>query len=56
MYFLYSSKVVAPIQLSSPRASIGFIKLPASIEPSVLPAPTIVCISSINNIILPSAL
>ncbi len=28
--------------------------LPASMEPSVLPAPTMVCSSSINNIILPS--
>jgi len=55
IYFLYSSNVVAPIQFNSPRASIGLIKLPASIEPSVLPAPTIVWISSINKIILPSA-
>ena len=56
IYFLYSSKVVAPIQLSSPLANIGLIRFPASIEPSVLPAPTIVCISSINRIILPSEL
>ena len=54
MYCLYSSKVVAPIQWSSPLASKGLIRLPASIAPSVLPAPTIVWISSINKIILPS--
>ena len=54
MYFRYSSSVVAPIQCSSPRASIGFSILPASIEPSVLPAPTIVWISSINKIRWPS--
>ena len=45
---------MAPIQCNSPRASIGLSRLPASIEPSVLPAPTIVWISSINIIILPS--
>ena len=54
MYWRCSSSVVAPIQWSSPRASIGFNILPASIEPSVLPAPTIVWISSINRIICPS--
>ena len=54
IYCLYSFKVVAPIQWSSPRASIGFKRLPASIAPSVLPAPTIVCNSSINRIIFPS--
>ena len=40
IYFLYSSIVVAPITLISPRASIGFKRFPASIEPSVFPAPT----------------
>ena len=54
MYSLYSFKVVAPITLISPRASIGFIIFEASIEPSVLPAPTIVWSSSINIIICPS--
>ena len=54
MYSLYSSKVVAPIQCNSPLASIGFNNWPASIAPSVLPAPTIVCNSSMNNIISPS--
>ena len=54
IYFLYSFKVVAPIQSISPRASIGFNKLPASIAPSKAPAPTIKWISSINNMILPS--
>ena len=32
----YSSSVVAPTTRSSPRASIGFIRLPASIAPSAL--------------------
>src|SRR5438067_9277764 len=39
-YLRYSSSVVAPTQCSSPRASIGFSRLPASMEPSVFPAPT----------------
>ena len=56
MYFLYSFNVVAPIHLSSPRASIGFSMLDASIEPSAAPAPTTVCSSSMNRIILPSDL
>ena len=55
MYLRYSSSVVAPIQCSSPRASIGFSKFPASIEPSVLPAPTTVCNSSINKTMCPFA-
>ena len=42
----YSSNVVAPTIRSSPRASIGLSMLPASIEPSPLPAPTTVCSSS----------
>ena len=42
----YSSSVVAPTIRSSPRASIGLSMLPASIEPSPLPAPTTVCSSS----------
>ena len=54
MYSRYSSSVVAPIQCSSPLASIGFNSCPASIAPSVLPAPTIVCSSSINKMICPS--
>ena len=54
MYFRYSSRVVAPIQCSSPRASIGFNMLPASMEPSVLPAPTMVWSSSMNRMICPS--
>ncbi len=48
--------VVAPIVWSSPRASIGFSMLEASIAPSDPPAPTIVCSSSINKIIFPAAL
>ncbi len=42
----YSSSVVAPTMRSSPRASMGLSMLPASIEPSPLPAPTSVCNSS----------
>ena len=53
IYILYSSRVVAPIQCSSPLASIGLSILPASNAPSVLPAPTIVCNSSMNRIISP---
>ena len=44
------------MQWSSPLASIGLIKFPASIAPSVLPAPTIVWISSMNKSIFPSEL
>ena len=54
IYWRYSSRVVAPIQWSSPLASMGFKRLPASILPSVLPAPTMVCSSSMNRIICPS--
>ena len=54
IYMRYSFSVVAPIQCSSPLASIGFSILPASIAPSVLPAPTIVCSSSIKRTICPS--
>ena len=53
MYCLYSSSVVAPIQCSSPLASIGFSIFPASSAPSVLPAPTIVCSSSMKRMICP---
>ena len=54
MYLRYSSSVVAPTQCSSPRASAGLSMLPASIEPSALPAPTTVCSSSMNRITRPS--
>ena len=54
IYFRYSSNVVAPIQCSSPRANIGFNIFPASMAPSVFPAPTIRCNSSIKRIICPS--
>ena len=43
------------MQCSSPRASAGFNRLDASIAPSALPAPTRVCISSMNRMIEPSA-
>ncbi len=56
MFSRYSSSVVAPIRRSSPRASIGLSMLPASIEPSAAPAPTIVWISSMNVMICPSDL
>src|SRR5258708_1001908 len=46
-YLRYSSRVVAPMQCSSPRAKAGLSRLEASIAPSALPAPTRVCISSI---------
>ncbi len=55
MYLRYSSRVVAPIIRSSPRASMGFSMLPASIAPSPpAPAPTTVCSSSMNVTICPS--
>ncbi len=54
IYFLYSFTVVAPIVFISPRASIGFKRFDASVEPSCPPAPTTVCNSSINKIIEPS--
>ena len=55
MCLRYSSSVVAPIARSSPRASIGFSRLAASTAPSAAPAPTIVCSSSMNRMIRPSA-
>ena len=55
-YFLYSSTVVAPITLNSPRASAGFIMFAASIAPSAAPAPTTVCSSSMKRMMLPSLL
>ena len=53
IYLRYSSRVVAPIQWSSPLASKGLSKLAASIAPSVLPAPINIWISSIKRIIRP---
>src|SRR5439155_1731401 len=54
MCFRYSSSVVAPMQCSSPRASIGLSMLEASIAPSAAPAPTTVCSSSMNWTIWPA--
>ena len=54
MYFLYSFKVVAPTSCISPLARSGFRIFAASIAPSAAPAPTIVCISSINKITSPT--
>ena len=56
MYFLYSSKVVAPTQCNSPRANAGLSMLPASMAPSALPAPTMVCNSSMKTMVCPSSL
>ena len=53
-YLRYSSRVVAPTQCSSPRARAGLSMLPASMAPSALPAPTMVCNSSIKRMMLPS--
>ncbi len=53
----YSSRVVAPIRRSSPRASIGLSMLPASMaESPPAPAPTTVCSSSMKVITWPSEL
>ncbi len=52
MFLRYSSRVVAPMHCSSPRARAGLSILAASIEPCALPAPTMVWISSINRITL----
>ena len=49
----YSSRVVAPIVCSSPRASIGLRIDAASIAPSAAPAPTSVWISSMNRMMSP---
>ena len=52
MCLRYSSSVVAPMQRSSPRASAGFSMLAASTAPSAAPAPTSVCSSSMNRMML----
>ncbi len=52
-YLRYSSRVVAPMVCSSPRASIGFRMDAASIAPSAAPAPTRVWISSMNMMMSP---
>ena len=49
MFCLYSLRVVAPMQCSSPRASLGLSMLPTSMLPSALPAPTMVWISSMKS-------
>ncbi len=53
IYFLYSSSVVAPIALNSPRANAGFNIFDASIAPWAAPAPTKVWSSSIKRIYFP---
>mmetsp|Transcript_23635 Transcript_23635/g.60706 ORF Transcript_23635/g.60706 Transcript_23635/m.60706 type:complete len:229 (-) Transcript_23635:682-1368(-) len=47
MCLRYSSRVVAPMHCSSPRARAGFRMLAASMAPSAAPAPIRVCTSSI---------
>ena len=54
MCLRYSSSVVAPMVRSSPRASAGLSRFPASIDPSAFPAPTTVCNSSMKRMICPS--
>ena len=54
MYLRYSSRVVAPTQCSSPRASAGLSMFEASMDPSAAPAPTRVWISSMNRMISPA--
>ena len=49
IYWRYSSRVVVPMHWISPRARAGLNMLEASSEPLALPAPTMVCISSINT-------
>jgi len=49
MCIRYSSKVEAPIHCNSPLANAGLNILEASNEPLAPPAPTIVCISSMNK-------
>mmetsp|Transcript_3787 Transcript_3787/g.14038 ORF Transcript_3787/g.14038 Transcript_3787/m.14038 type:complete len:251 (+) Transcript_3787:1819-2571(+) len=51
----YSSSVVAPMHRSSPRASIGFSRFAASIAPSVLPAPSSRCTSSMKRTMSPAS-
>ena len=55
MCFRYSLSVVAPMQRSSPRARAGLSMLLASMAPSLAPAPTRVCSSSMNRITPPWA-
>ena len=49
MYLRNSSRVVAPMHCSSPRASDGLRMFAASTAPSAAPAPTSVCSSSMNR-------
>src|SRR5881396_588256 len=52
MYLRYSFRVDAPTHCSSPRASAGLSMLDASTAPSAAPAPTSVCSSSMNRMML----
>ncbi len=53
MFLRYSSRVVAPMARSSPRARAGFRRFDASIEPSARPAPTRLWSSSMKRMIAP---
>ena len=55
MYLRYSFNVVAPTHRSVPLARAGFNIFEASMAPSLAPAPTRVCSSSIKRITSPSA-
>ena len=54
MNLRYSASVVAPMTRISPRPRAGFRIFAASTAPSALPAPTMVCSSSMKRITLPS--
>ena len=54
MWRRYSSGVVAPIICISPRPRAGFKILAASMAPSALPAPIMVCSSSMNSMTSPA--
>ena len=56
IYFLYSFKVVVPINWISPLDKEGFKMFAAFIECSASPAPIMLWISSITKIIFPSDL
>ena len=54
-YLWYSAWVVAPIIWNFPRERLGFRMLAASIAPSALPAPTMVCTSSTKRMTSPES-
>ena len=54
MCLAYSSRVVAPMTCTSPRARMGLRMLAASTPPSEAPAPMMECTSSRNRMALPA--